>query len=185
MRKPKAGAKSKSFEVGYRRPPKKHQFRPGRSGNPVGINRRADRSAAPDLRASLERELQKKIRIKRGKSQRVTTQAEAGISELVHQFAKGNPRARRDLLSLAQRVDVDLAPAKTIEDALAEAISAEDEALLTDFVRRHGGQYPLNGNSVEGANLLAPPSSDAKLLAAPPASSTELRIVQDEEPSNE
>ncbi len=185
MPKPKAGAKSKSFEVGYRRPPKKHQFKPGRSGNPAGVNRRADRSTGPDLRASLRRELTKKIVITRGKTERETTLAEAGISELVHQFANGDPKARRDLLSLAQRVDVDLAPAKTIENALAEAVSAEDEALLADFVRRHDGQYPLSGNSVKGSNLLASPSGDAKLLAPPSKNLIDSQNSQDKEPSDE
>lgn len=185
MRKPQAKARSKSYEVGYRRPPKKHQFQPGRSGNPAGVNRRADHSTAPDLRASLQRELTKKTVIKRGKTERVTTQAEAGISELVHQFAKGDPRARRDLLVLAETVDVDLAPAKTIENALAEAVSAEDEALLADFVRRHGGQYPLNVNSAKGANLLTSPNRDAKLLAPPSENLTNSQIPQDEESSDE
>ena len=185
MRKSQGKARSKSYQIGYGRPPKKHQFQPGRSGNLAGINRKPDRSIAPDLRASLEHELKKKIKIKRGKTERVTTQAEAGISELVHQFAKGYPRARHDLLVLAKTVDVDLAPAKTIENALAEAVSAEDEALLADFVRRHGWQYPPNGNSAEGASLLTLRNRDAKLLAPPSEELTDSQILQDEESSDE
>ena len=53
MRKKQRKADSKSYEVGYGRPPKKFQFKPGRSGNPTGTKRKAP-SLAADLKALLE-----------------------------------------------------------------------------------------------------------------------------------
>ena len=51
MRKKQRKADSSSYEVGYRRPPKKFRFKPGRSGNPTGTKRNVP-SLAADLRAS-------------------------------------------------------------------------------------------------------------------------------------
>jgi Family of unknown function (DUF5681) len=173
--------KSGNYRVGYGKPPKQHQFQRGRSGNPTGINRKPIHSTVPDLRASLQRELNKSIKIPFGDKERTVPQGEAGIGELVRQFVAGDPRARRDLFALADEYDIDLAPSKTIESALEEALSAEDEALLADFVRRHGGQYPLDSNSAEGGNLLTPPNGKAKLLAPPSEDSNDRQIVQHRE----
>jgi hypothetical protein len=177
MRKPSRPSKRGSYEVGYGRPPKQHQFRRGRSGNPAGINRKPSRSNVPDLRASLERELNKPVTVQCGNKKRTVPQGEAGIGELVRQFVDGDPRARRDLLALADACGIDLASSKAIEGALDEALSAEDEALLADFVKRHGGQYPRFSHSAEVGNLLIPPNSNSKLLAAPPEDSSN-RVVQ-------
>jgi hypothetical protein len=55
--KKKIQAKSQSYLVGYRRPPKTHQFRKGHSGNPSGERKRP--SNVPDLKAQLEGALNK------------------------------------------------------------------------------------------------------------------------------
>jgi hypothetical protein len=178
-------SKSGSYKIGYGRPPKQYQFQRGRSGNPAGINRKQSRSRVPDLRASLERELNKSIKVPCGNTERIVTQGEAGISELVRQFVEGDPRARRDLLALAEEYGIDLAPSKTIENALAEAVSAEDEALLADFVRRHGGQYPLDLNSAEGEHLLTSANREAKLLAPPSGNSNDRQTIQQRETFDE
>jgi uncharacterized protein DUF5681 len=185
MRRRSRKSASASYEVGYGRPPKQHRFQRGRTGNPAGINRKTSRSQATDLRASLEHELNKPTKILRGKTERIVTQGEAAISELVRQFVEGDPRARRDLLALADKYGIDLAPSTTIQKTLAEAVSVEDEALLADFVRRHGGQYPLNVNSVASVNLLASSNEDAKLLAPPSKNLTDRQILQDGESSDE
>jgi hypothetical protein len=136
MPKKPAKSPSKSYEIGYRRPPKQFQFKRGRSGNPAGINRKTAPAMAPDLKASLERELGKQVKIKRGEQKQSVTQAVAGISELVRQFVNGDHRARRDLLALADKVGVDLTAGQkaAIGSAIAQAVSAEDEALLDEYV---------------------------------------------------
>ncbi len=158
----KRNPSSKAYDVGYGRPPKKFQFQRGRSGNPAGINRKADRSSAPDLRASLKRELNKPVKIQHGNTECVVTQGEAGIRELVRQFVEGDARARRDLRAFAEDYGIDLAPSKTIENALADAVSADDEALLADFVKRHGGHYHRRDDSV---GLLPRQESDRLTLS--------------------
>ncbi len=170
------------YRVGPGHPPRQYQWPKGTSGNPKGKQKTL--SVAPDLRVLLERALNAKIK---GERDKMVTKAAAGIDQLVDQFAKGDPRARRDLILLGEKLGVDLTNRKTLEGALEDALSAEDEALLADFVRRHGGQYPLRTDGVAGvvardANLLGPPIDDPKLLSAPPENSTD---PQSEEQSHE
>jgi hypothetical protein len=181
------GSSPESYNVGYRRPPPQYQFKPGRSGNPTGINQKRARSMASDLKVSLEHELKKSVKIQKGKQTLTVTQAAAGIGELVGQFAKGEHRARRDLVLLCEKLGVDLTNRETLQGALEDALSAEDEALLADFVQRHGGQYPARADAVpslsaEDENLLTSPTEDTKLLSAPSDVSTQ---IQFEEKSDE
>lgn len=167
--KKKAKTLSKFYTVGYRRPPKKFQFKKGQSGNPSGKRKRP--SNPPNLKAQLESELNKTV-IRSGKQVKIKTKAAAGIEQLVDQFAKGDRNARRDVILICEKLGVDLTNREAIQSALEDALSAEDEALLADFVKRHGGQYPVRADTVpsvpgEDANLLSPPDQAAKLLNPP------------------
>ncbi len=126
------------YRVGPGRPPREYQFKPGQSGNPRGARRKT--SLAPDLKALLERALNKKVRLGRGESELTVTKAAAGIAKLVDQFAKGDRYARRDLIALADKLGVDLTAGQknAIETALAEALTPADEALLANYLQRHG-----------------------------------------------
>jgi len=176
MRKNHAKTPSKSYDVGYRRPPTKSRFKKGRSGNPTGKRKRPSKSL--DLRAQLERELNKKIKTRNGKQVRILTKGAAGIEKLVDQFAKGDRNARRDLIPLCDKFGVHLTNREAIETALEDALSAKDEALLADFVKRHGGQYPARAKTVlsvpdQNANLLSPPDHAPRLLTVLPDNSTD------------
>jgi hypothetical protein len=126
------------YRVGPGRPPREHQFKPGQSGNPNGA-RRKPRSIAPDLKALFERALSRKVTLRQGEQETIITKAAAGIEQLVNQFAKGDRHARRDLLTLAATLGVDLVAGQShaLEQRVAAALSANDEALLADYVRRH------------------------------------------------
>ena len=129
------------YRVGPGRPPKEYQFRPGQSGNPKGASRKL-RSIAPDLKALFERALSAKVTLRQGEQEKIISKAAAGIEQLVNQFAKGDRHARRDLLALAARLEVDLVAGRgeALEQTVAAALSANDEALLADYVRRHAIQ---------------------------------------------
>jgi hypothetical protein len=129
------------YRVGPSRPPKEYQFKPGQSGNPKGA-RRKSRSIALDLKALFERALNAKVTLRQGEQQKIITKAAAGIEQLANQFAKGDRHARRDLFPLAERVGVDLVAGQgaALEQTVAAALSANDEALLADYVQRHAVQ---------------------------------------------
>jgi hypothetical protein len=190
MPKKRKTSASGSYEVGYGRPPKQYQFERGRAANPRGINKKTAPSTAPNFRARLEDELKKPIKIQKGKQKLTVTQEAAGIGELVRQFAKGEHRALRNLILLFDKLGIDLTNREALQGAIEDALSAEDEAILADFVKRHGGQYPPGADAVrslpaEDANLLNPPTDDPKLLTARPENSNESQMVQPKEKSHE
>jgi hypothetical protein len=129
------------YRVGPGRPPKEYQFRPGQSGNPQGA-RRKSRSIALDLKALFERALSGKLTVRLGDRQKIITKADAGLQQLVNQFAKGDRHARRDVFAYAEKFKVDLLAGQgaALEQSVATALSANDEALLADYVRRHAIQ---------------------------------------------
>jgi len=128
------------YRVGPGQPPREYQFKPGQSGNPRGAERK--KSLAPDLKAILERALSETVTLRRGERDKIITKAAAGISTLVDQYAGGDRHARRDLIALAKELGVDLTAGqgRGIENTVAEAITANDEAIIIDFLRRHGVQ---------------------------------------------
>ena len=140
------------YRVGPGRPPKEYQFKPGQSGNPKGA-RRKPRSIAPDLKALFERALSAKVTLRQGEQEKIITKAGAGIEQLVNQFAKGDRHARRDLLALAARLGVDLVAGDgdALEQRVTAALSANDEALLDDYVRRHAVQPLRPGETDAGS----------------------------------
>jgi hypothetical protein len=104
-KKPKSSPKS--YEIGYQEPPKKFQFKKGQSGNPTG-KRRKGSSIVPNLKALLERALNRTVTLRDSEQKKIVTKAAAGIEQLVNQFATGDHRARRDLIALAGTLGVDL-----------------------------------------------------------------------------
>jgi hypothetical protein len=88
----------------------------------------------------LNQALNEPVTLRSGKRAVTTTKAAAGIAQLVTQFAEGDRHARRDLIALAPKLGVDLTAGQTgaIGEALATLMSASDEAIITDFLRRHG-----------------------------------------------
>ena len=143
---------NEEYRVGPGHPPKEYQFKPGQSGNPKGA-RRKPRSIALDLKALFERALSGKATLRQGEHQKIITKAAAGIEHLVDQFAKGDRHARRDLLALAEKLGVDLVAGQgdALEQTVAAALSAKDEALLADYVERHALQ-PNRPKEVDGGS---------------------------------
>ena len=58
----------------------------------------------------------------------------AGIEQLVTQFVKGDPRARRDLFAFADKLGVDLLAGQ--QQAIKDALIADHEAILQAYVER-------------------------------------------------
>src|SRR5512132_3875671 len=148
----KTDSSDPEYRVGPGRPPKEYQFKPGKSGNPKGARRKPG-SIAPDLKALFERALSGKVTLRQGEQEKIITKAAAGVEQLVNQFAKGDRHARRDRLALAERLGVDLVAGQgaALEESVAAALSANDEALLADYVRRHAVQGDRAGEIDAGS----------------------------------
>jgi uncharacterized protein DUF5681 len=146
--RPSATESGAEYKVGPGRPPKEHQFKPGQSGNPKGAKRKP-KAMAPDLKAALEQALSKTIKLKQGEKERIVSMAVAGMEQLVAQYVKGDHRARRDLIALADKLGIDLMAGQ--QQAIQDALATEHEAILRTYVER---QYD---KVITPAPVFAPP----------------------------
>lgn len=83
------------YAVGYRRPPRDTQFKPGRSGNPKGRPK-----AAKSMNTVVRDNLTQKVTIRTANGTRRITRIEAVIHKTIELAMKGNPRALTELLKL-------------------------------------------------------------------------------------
>jgi hypothetical protein len=141
-------APDQEYKIGPGRPPREYQYKPGQSGNPKGAKRKPP-SITPDLKAALQQALNKKVKLKQGDKERLVTMATAGIEQLVTQFLKGDHRARRDLIALADKLGIDLMAGQ--QQAVQDALATDHEAILLSYVQR---QYD---KVVTSAPVFAPP----------------------------
>lgn len=86
-------------ELGYGKPPKKHQFKKGQSGNAKGRPRK-DRSDGPSLRAVLKAELEQLIEITEGAKAKKVTQTNVLVKSLTRKAMKGDNPAIKTLIAI-------------------------------------------------------------------------------------
>src|SRR6516164_11024275 len=91
------------YKVGYGKPPKTRQFKPGKSGNPKGRPK-----GSLNLATDLAEELSEKITVREdGQARRVSKQR-ALIKSLMAKALQGDVRANAALLALYARVIAEL-----------------------------------------------------------------------------
>lgn len=81
------------YEVGYKKPPKQTQWKPGQSGNPNGRPRKIK-----DFEKLLDIELSKEITITEGGKQISISKREVLLKSLVNDALKGDLRAMKMVL---------------------------------------------------------------------------------------
>lgn len=117
------------YRVGYGRPPKETQFKPNQSGNPKGRPRRS-----PTTRAIVEKVLEERIDIREGERVVRMTNRHALARTAVRRALNGDPKLLR-ALSHVLRIE---AEGDQGEADAPNVVSAADEAILADFITRHG-----------------------------------------------
>lgn len=123
MSKRQSSKALKTYEVGYGKPPKAHQFQPGQSGNRDG------RPKKPKTLTDLfERELRKKVTIREGDRTRKVTKGELLATRMVNDALNGDYRKGLLVYQLTERkADQDLAggAAKNLNE-----LREEDQVIL-------------------------------------------------------
>jgi hypothetical protein len=117
-------AESRTYEVGYGRPPRAHQFKPGESGNARGRPKGA-KSEATILQALLNR----KIEIREGGRVRKITVHEAILLRCVDDALKGNVKTTSFLLNR-------YAAMQAGETQEIDEMSKDEREVLESFVSR-------------------------------------------------
>jgi hypothetical protein len=109
------------------------QWPPGVSGNPKG---RKPKKASNylDQPSELEKALEKKVKLKHGDKERAVTKRSAIREQWINQAAKGDYRARRDLIAYAEKHGIDLFAGqhKAIQKGIAEAARSSSSFILTE-----------------------------------------------------
>jgi hypothetical protein len=77
-----------SYEVGYKRPPKENQFKPGQSGNPNGRPK-----GRKNLSTDLREEMSQKVSVNEGGTHQIISKQRAMLKALFSKAAKGDTRA--------------------------------------------------------------------------------------------
>ncbi len=88
--------------VGYKHPPREHQFRPGQSGNPSGRPK-----GARNFKSELREELSELVTVRDGEREIQVSKQRALIKSLVAAAIDGNQRAAASVLAMCVRMLAD------------------------------------------------------------------------------
>ena len=83
----------KPYDVGYGKPPRSHQFKKGKSGNPKGRPK-----GSPTFRVAIKRALAKAVPVVENGRRKNITKQDAAATQLVNKAASGDLRAIAQLL---------------------------------------------------------------------------------------
>ena len=114
------------YEVGYGRPPKQTRFKPGVCANPKGRGR-----GTKNLKTDLQEELSERITIGEGDRRIRLSKQRAMVKSMVARAIKGEQRAADRCFELLLKLF-----GTGQEASLLSQLSAEDEAILTEFIAR-------------------------------------------------
>jgi hypothetical protein len=134
---------------GYKNPPKEHQFKKGKSGNPKGRPRKQKQPSSDpglDLIASVHRELGKTISVQENGQHKEVTKLDAFSAQLVAQSLNGKPSQQKMLLGLLM-----LDTHEETEKQTLEQLQSHDEDLLSELYYQLGSMdddAPDDGDSL-------------------------------------
>ena len=103
----KGDAPERNYQVGYKKPPRHSQFKPGQSGNPRGRKKKA--LADLNLADLLEKELTETIKVRMGDKVVRITPLHASVRAATQKVCKG------DLKTTLQMIDYWAKHASTVE----------------------------------------------------------------------
>lgn len=118
------------YEVGYCKPPKHTRYKPGQSGNAKGRPR-----GQRNLKTAVKEALKEKITMREGERTRTVSRLDAIVRVTINNALKGDPKALAAFIQLIRPTGLmDEEP----DASCPEIVSAEDDAILTDFLARQG-----------------------------------------------
>jgi len=108
-----------SYDIGYRRPPLHSRFQPGQSGNPKGKIK-----GQQNLKSELLDELRSKVPVVEEGKRRLLSKQSIIVKRMVSDAAKGDAKARDQLLRLLDQMEK-AQPAARTADPIGDAHDVE------------------------------------------------------------
>lgn len=151
---PKPGPKpAADYEVGYGRPPKSGQFRPGKSGNPEGRRRKP-----LTVSENLAQILNERVQVMEGGQPRKLSKLTIILKALVNKAAKGDTGALRAILDIQRSHEG--STSATLEPLL---LDEDSQKIIEMFLQQQGiegnvsvadgGSSPRTESSVDNTFL--------------------------------
>jgi Family of unknown function (DUF5681) len=134
--------------IGYGRPPKEHQFKKGRSGNPRGRPR-----GRKSIMAIINRALNDTISVQESGKRKMMTKIEAGAKQFANRVASGDPQALKTLIGFKDcpewaEISAPSSPVNrtTVDDFLREAELMSERLLACDRLLAGENGNPPNAD---------------------------------------
>jgi hypothetical protein len=130
-------AQSEDDDVGYRRPPRQHRWKPGQSGNPAGRPRRPKLAPPSDLTDGLAKALLKERRVLMdGREMMVPTHV-AFAEALLRDYFSATPKEKMLILHTLDRIGAldRLRELVGQQQTEASGIYSEEDRRLLEIVR--------------------------------------------------
>jgi Family of unknown function (DUF5681) len=94
---------TKQYDVGYGKPPNKHQFKKGKSGNPSGKPKLQPQKPAWDFQKNLIAELKSLMTITENGKKKKISKKDALVKSIVAEALKGDKAARKFMMDFLQK----------------------------------------------------------------------------------
>lgn len=115
---------SKDYEVGYGRPPKEYQFKPGTSGNYKGRPKKKN-----DFRSDLAEIIEKEVPVNINGQYVTMSTRKAALQVLIAKALKGENTALKILINL-------LISQPEEQEEILEELSSTDSQIIQEFLNR-------------------------------------------------
>jgi hypothetical protein len=138
------------YNIGYCRPPRSTQFKPGTSGNPRGRPK-----GMKSVAKLLEEALSRRVTIQENGRERKMRAQDVIIRGLVNDAARRDSRALKLLFALIDRYGI------TNEREIDPAtLNADDQNLIDSYLSRHTQSLEPHGAAAMGAEGELEPAAD-------------------------
>lgn len=120
---------SESYDVGYKKPPKQHQFKKGKSGNPKGRPKKPPKPDIPDdFQELFANALIEPVTVKKNGKQCQITKNELLVQKLINDAISGSATIRIQIIKMLYAMDV---PQKAEERWGQKIAAMTDQELWT------------------------------------------------------
>lgn len=128
---------SDEYEIGYGKPPKKNQFKPGQSGNPSG--KKAGKVQPKNVTEALAEALSKVVKVKvDGKIEKYIT-LQVLVNKLINQCINGEVKDKLLLFEMLKKLGLMSSMPNSADEEVCEPIYTEEDRRLLALTTRELG----------------------------------------------